>query len=160
MKRWVLSRHDSQELIAKVQSTLARPLELPKSSQASCVEPADGVVFVRVEDKFVFVKRGEDLLPFLGSQETLELFPAAKVDEGAIKFMLNGADVMRPGVRSYDEWGEEGRTVVVREDKKGRGIAVGKALVNSGAMAVLSKGPCIKNLHHVGDRFWTLYKEV
>lgn len=160
MKRWVLSRHDSQELIDRMKSALRLTLELPHSSQVECAEPADGVVFVTLEGKYTFVQKGEDFFPFLGSHETLALFPSAKVDEGAIKFLLNGADVMRPGVRSHDEWGEMGTTVVVREDKKDRGIAVARSLVKSGEMATLSKGPCLKNVHHLGDRYWNLYKEV
>jgi RHS repeat-associated protein len=34
------------------------------------------------------------------------MLPAARVDEGALKFLVNGADVMRPGVISYDDWGQ------------------------------------------------------
>ncbi len=160
MKKWVLSRHDSQELIEKLRSSLHIDLVLTHSSQAECAEPADGVTFVTLEGKFVFVQRGDQFLPFLGSQDTLNLFPSAKVDEGAIKFLLNGADVMRPGIRSYDEWGDPGVTVVVREEKKGRGIAIAKSLVRSEEMGSLQKGPCLKNVHHIGDRFWNLYKEV
>ncbi len=103
---------------------------------------------------------GEEIFPFLGSQETLGLFPSVHVDEGAIKFVLNGADVMRPGIRSFDSWGGVGKTVVVREEKKGRGIAIAASLVTSAAMPQLEKGPCLKNLHHLGDRFWNLYKLV
>lgn len=160
MKRWVLSRHDSQELIEKLKSSLNLDLGLPHSSQAECAEPAEGVTFITLEGKFVFIQKGDNFLPFLGSQDTLGLFPSAKVDEGAIKFLLNGADVMRPGIRSHDDWGEAGKTVVVREEKKGRAIAITKSLVRSAEMAGLAKGPCLKNVHHVGDRFWTLYKEV
>ncbi|MDA4128027.1 MAG: hypothetical protein OK422_00950 [Thaumarchaeota archaeon] len=160
MKRWVMSRHDSQELIAKLQSSLSITLELGHSSQASCSEPSEGVIFVTLDERYVFIQKGDHFIPFLGSQDALALFPSVRVDEGAIKFMLNGADVMRPGVRSYDEWGDADRTVAVREEKKGRGIAVGKTLITSAEMALLSKGPCVRNIHHVGDRFWTLYKEV
>ena len=160
MKRWVLSRHDSQELIEKLKSSLHLALELPHSSQADCAEPADGVTFLTLDAKFVFVQKGDEFVPFLGSKDTLGLFPSAKVDEGAVKFLLNGADVMRPGIRSYDQWGDIGRTVDIREEMKGRGIAVAKSLVISEEMSRLAKGPCLKNVHHVGDRFWNLYKEV
>ncbi|TLY17021.1 MAG: RNA-binding protein, partial [Thaumarchaeota archaeon] len=68
--------------------------------------------------------------------------------------------VMRPGIRTFDEWGEAGRLVVVREEKKGRGISVGRSLLSSSEMARVQKGPSLKNLHYVGDRFWNLYKLV
>ena len=160
MKRWVLSRHDSQVLIERVRDRLAITLELPHSSQVYCAEPSEGTTFATLESKYTFVQSGEEIIPFLGSQETLGLFPSVRVDEGAIKFVLNGADVMRPGIRSFDAWGRVGRIVVVREEKKGRGIAIARSLVESGEMPRLEKGPCLKNLHHLGDRFWNLYKLV
>ncbi len=159
MKKWVLSRRDSVELIAGIESSLHLSLSLPKSAQAQCAEPEDGVVFVAL-DKYEFVHPGEDYFPFLGSAPTLELFPAVVVDEGAIRFMLNGADVMRPGVRNLDDWGDAGRMVVVREEKKGRAIAAGPALVRSSEAKEMTKGGCVKNIHHVGDRYWNLHKAL
>ena len=160
MKKWVLSRHDSIEAVEKIESSLGVKLNLSHSSQGACEEPEDGVVFLRFDGRLVFVQSGGRTVPFLGSQETLSLFPSATVDEGAIKFLLNGADVMRPGVRAFDDWGESGRLVVVKEEKKGRAIAVGESTVASEAMAGMAKGVCFKNLHHVGERYWNLYKTL
>jgi len=159
MKRWVLSHRDSQETIDRIRGKLSVSLDLPRSAQVSAAEPSEGVVFVSLDKRYTFVETGEETVPFLGSQETLSLFPSARVDEGAIKFVLNGADVMRPGIRSFDDFGA-GRLVVVREEKKGRGIAVGRSLLSSSEMARVQKGPSLKNLHYVGDRFWNLYKLV
>src|ERR1700747_1874369 len=130
MKRWVLSRRDSAEMISKIESSLSLELNLPKSAQASCAEPEDGVVFVTL-DSFEFVQTDDRFVPYLGSTETLGLFPGAVVDEGAIRFLLNGADVMRPGIRKLDDWGSPGKFVIVREEKKGRAIAVGQSTVSS-----------------------------
>ncbi len=146
-------------MIEKVQNSLAVVLSLPKSAQASCAEPDEGVVFVTL-DGYEFVQKGGAFVPFLGSQGALSLFPEAVVDEGAIRFVVNGADVMRPGIRRFDDWGAAGKTVVVKEEKKGRAIAVGAALVPSEEAKGMSKGGCLKNLHYVGDRYWELHKTV
>jgi PUA domain protein len=146
-------------MISKIESSLGISLNLPKSAQAQCAEPEDGAVFVGL-DGYEFVKAGEAFFPFLGSATTVALFPSATVDEGAIKFMLNGADVMRPGIRSLDDWGPAGKMVVVKEEKKRRAIAVGPSTVSSSEAHGMSKGGCIKNLHHVGDRFWNLHKAL
>ncbi|MDE1854096.1 MAG: RNA-binding protein [Thaumarchaeota archaeon] len=159
MKKWVLSRRDSVEMIAKIQSSLGLSLVLPKSAQASCAEPEEGVVFVAL-DGYEFVQSGEKFFPFLGSQATLALFPSAVVDEGAIKFLINGADVMRPGIRKLDDWGAVGSMVVVKEEKKGRAIAVGPSTVSGAEARGMSKGSCVKNMHHVGDRYWNAHKSV
>jgi len=159
LKKWVLSRRDSTEMISRIEGSLALSFELPKSAQAQCVEPEDGAVFVGL-DGFEFIQSGEAFIPYVGSQPTLALFPQVIVDEGAIKFLLNGADVMRPGIRKFDDWGPAGKMVVVREEKKGRAIAVGPALVASAEAQDMTKGGCIKNVHHVGDRYWNLHKSL
>lgn len=159
MKKWVLSRHDSAEMIQKIESALGVNLKLSRSAHAECEEPADGVIFVHF-DELTFIQQGDEFIPFLGSPSALALLPSATVDEGAIKFMLNGADVMRPGIKSFEPWGVAGRTVVVKEEKKGRAIAIGKSTVSSDEARLMSKGACLKNVHHVGDRYWDLYKQV
>jgi len=159
MKKWVMSRRDSAEMVQKIETALKKPLNLPKSAQADCSEPEDGVVFVNL-DGLTFVQAEERFVPFLGSPKVLEWFPAAMVDEGAIKFLLNGADVMRPGIKKYDDWGGAGSVVVVKEEKKGRAIAIGLSTVSGADAAAMTKGSCLRNLHHVGDRFWNLHKQV
>jgi PUA domain protein len=146
-------------MIGSIESSLGVKLDLSKSAQASCEEPEEGVIFIHL-DSMVFVKAGATLIPFLGSPAALSLFPFATVDEGAIRFLLNGADVMRPGVKAFDKWGDTGRTVVVKEEKKGRAIAVAASLVSSQEASGMTKGACLKNLHHVGDRYWNLFKKV
>jgi PUA domain protein len=159
MKKWVLSRRDSAETIQKIELSLGKALNLPKSAQAECTEPEEGVVFVNL-DSLTFVKADDRFVPFLGSPKVLELFPSAVVDEGAIRFLLNGADVMRPGIRKFDDWGSPGAIVVVKEEKKGRAIAIGLSTVTGSEASAMTKGSCLKNLHHVGDRYWTLHKTV
>jgi PUA domain protein len=159
MKKWVLSRRDSAEMIQKIESSLGRALSLPKSAQAKCTEPEEGVVFVNL-DSLTFVKANDRFVPFLGSPKALEMFPSAVVDEGAIRFLLNGADIMRPGIRKFDDWGAQGAVVVVKEEKNGRAIAIGLSTVSGSEASAMTKGSCLKNLHHVGDRYWILHKTV
>ncbi len=159
MKKWVLSRRDSAEMVQNIESSLGKVLNLSKSAQAECAEPEEGVVFVNL-DSLTFVKIEDRFVPFLGSSKVLEMFPSAVVDEGAIRFLLNGADVMRPGIRKFDDWGASGAVVVVKEEKKGRAIAIGLSTVSGSEASAMTKGSCLKNLHYVGDRYWTLHKAV
>lgn len=159
MKKWVLSRRDSAETLERIETALGVSLDIPRTSQGTCEEPKEGVVFVHF-GPMVFVEAKGRFTPFLGSPEALSLFHSVTVDEGAIRFLLNGADVMKPGIRKLDSWGEAGKLVVVKEEKKGRAITVGEALVTSDEAAAMTRGPCLKNLHHVGDEYWSLYKTV
>ena len=78
------------------------------------------------------------------------------VDMGAVPYVVNGADIMRPGVVAYDEKIEKGDLVVVLEEKHNKAIAIGEALWSGEEFGKREKGKCVKNLHHVGDRIWKL----
>ncbi len=160
MKRQVASKHDSRDYIERVQSSSGMKLDVSRSSQVEIVEPQPGFRFLVIDGRHTFVEKDGSIIPFVGSQPTLALLPSAYIDEGAIKYILKGADVMRPGIVRYDQWGEKDALVVVRDDKKGRGLAVGRTSVPSEEMAGLSKGVSIKNLHHAGDGFWESYKLI
>jgi malignant T-cell-amplified sequence len=162
LKRQVVSKHDSRELIAEIERSAGIHLEVPRSAQVEILEPDEESKFVIIDGRFTFVRGGPEggYIPFVGSNEAVGLFPSVTIDEGALKYIIKGADVMRPGISKYDDWGEAGRLVVVREDKKGRAAAVGRASVASSEMAELKKGNCVKNLHHAGDKFWNAYKKI
>jgi len=160
LKRHVVSKHDSRDLIAELERSSGVRFEVPRSAQVEVLEPDDSTKFVIVDGRFVFLAEGEGYLPYVGSPEVTGLFPSLTIDEGAVKFIVKGADVMRPGISKYDEWGEAGKLIVVREDKKGRAVAVGRTMVASSEMAEMKKGNCVKNMHHAGDKFWDAYKKI
>lgn len=159
MKRQVASKRDSREFIERIQGSSQMKLDVSRSSQVEIIEPEPDVRFLVIDGRYTFVESDGALIPFVGSQATLSLLPSAYVDDGAIKYIIKGADVMRPGIVRHDQWGEKDRLLAVR-DEKSRGLAVGRAVVSSDDMAGLSKGVSIKNLHHAGDRFWECYKRV
>ena len=74
------------------------------------------------------------------------------VDEGALKFIMNGADVMKPGIVFADERIKEGDFVFVTVEGKESPIAVGIALCDASEMS--GKGKAVKNIHHIKDKIW------
>jgi len=98
--------------------------------------------------------------PFLGDEELLKAFPRVVVDMGAVKFLTNGANVMRPGIRSFLATFLKGDMVVVVDEKHGKGLAVGMAMVDSSEGEKMEKGPVIKNVHYIGDKFWNAVREL
>ena len=101
----------------------------------------------------------KEYLPFLSDTELLEKFPHVVVDMGAVKFMCNGANVMRPGIKSYSEF-EEGSIVCVIEESKRKFLAVGKALVPSSMLGTMKNGEVLKNMHYISDKFWDAAKAI
>ncbi|MGQ4556656.1 PUA domain-containing protein [Halobellus sp. GM3] len=72
------------------------------------------------------------------------------VDAGAISFVSDGADVMRPGIVAADEDVSEGDLVTVAEETHGKTLAIGRALVDGDEMAG-DAGKVVESIHHVGD---------
>jgi PUA domain protein len=78
---------------------------------------------------------------------------------GAIKFVCNGAKVMRPGIIDFDYF-RNGDIVVVKDQMHGKALAVGLALKDSEVAKAMSKGYIIDNLHYISDKIWKAYKEI
>ena len=72
------------------------------------------------------------------------------VDAGAVSFVSDGADVMRPGITEADDSIAAGEPVVIAEETHGKVLGVGRALVD-GAEMVGDSGKVVRSLHHVGD---------
>jgi len=72
------------------------------------------------------------------------------VDAGAISFVSNGADVMRPGIVEADPGISDGDLVTIAEETHGKTLAIGRALVDGSEM-VGESGKVVESVHHVGD---------
>jgi PUA-domain protein len=72
------------------------------------------------------------------------------VDAGAVSFVSDGADVMRPGIVSADDSIEAGDLVAVNEESHGKFLAVGRAKTDGSDM-VGDSGKVVESIHHVGD---------
>ncbi|MHB1867897.1 MAG: PUA domain-containing protein, partial [Nitrososphaerales archaeon] len=82
------------------------------------------------------------------------------VDSGAIKFVCNGANIMRPGIVKIEGDFQAQDIVVIKEQKYGKPIAVGRVTLSKPEMESATKGAVITNLHYVGDKFWDMLKEL
>ncbi len=78
------------------------------------------------------------------------------VDKGAMPFVMNGADIMRPGIVWADKGIKKGDFVYVTVEEKDTPLAVGIALVDGEEM-IGNKGKAIKNIHHIKDKIWNRF---
>ncbi len=72
------------------------------------------------------------------------------MDAGAVSFVSDGADVMRPGIVEADDDISADDLVVIAEETHGKSLAVGRAQTDGDDM-VGDSGKVVKSLHHVGD---------
>ena len=106
------------------------------------------------DNKETFFYSGEDLVPNLHLLQENNFLKKITVDMGAIKFVTNGADVMRPGITKIDETIRKGDIVVVVDEKNNKPLAVCKALLDVEEMKTMKEGKALENLHYVGDKRW------
>lgn len=78
------------------------------------------------------------------------------VDKGAIRFVTDGADIMRPGIVDIDDAIAERDFVAILEETHHKPIGVGFALTSGREMKLATKGKMLQNIHHVGDRIWNI----
>lgn len=72
------------------------------------------------------------------------------VDAGAVSFVSDGADVMRPGIVDADEGISSGDLVLVAEETHGKILAIGRART-AGDDMIGNSGKVVDSIHHVGD---------
>jgi len=156
LKSNLLSKSTTVETLEKI--SLQWSIELPKVKTLTLHEIDDDASLI-TGDGFSAIKLGETYIPFLSEAGLLERFPKIVVDMGAVKFVCNGATVMRPGVKNYSEF-EKDQLVCVVEESRNKFLAIGRSLVSSKDMATMTKGEVVENLHYVSDRFWEAAKEI
>ena len=101
-------------------------------------------------DKLVASVDDEPFLTVEGANEYPPQRGLVTVDAGAIEFVSNGADVMRPGIVEVDDGITDGDLVAIAEETHGKTLAVGRAQTDSDDM-LGDAGKVVDSIHHVGD---------
>ncbi|KAL6450237.1 TMA20 Translation machinery-associated protein 20 [Candida maltosa Xu316] len=142
---------------------------IPKKSQVVLIKCEDKISLYSVEnndsaDIVLFQHHNDELVPTLQTVHKYpQCFPRVKVDRGAIKFVLGGANIMCPGLTSPgaelpEENIEEGTIVTVYAEGKENALAIGKLLMSTDDIKSKNKGIGIELLHYLGDGLWN-YQE-
>ncbi|MDE1843302.1 MAG: RNA-binding protein [Thaumarchaeota archaeon] len=156
MKSHNISKSDISLIIDKM--TEQWHIEIPKTKTLVMHEMDDNSNLIK-GDNITAIQIGDSYIPFLSETELLEKFPKAIVDTGAIKFVCNGANVMRPGIKKFTEF-QKDDIICVIEETHNKFLAVGKALVSSNEMQEMAKGEVVKNLHYISDKYWEAAKLI
>lgn len=156
MKSHPLSKSDSNDILESI--ALQWKIEVPRLKTLVKYEIDDETAMITGEG-FMAIKNGETYLPFLSETSLLEKFPKILVDAGAIKFVCNGANIMRPGIKKFDNF-EKDQIICVAEETHNKFLAIGKSLVSSEEMANIAKGEVVKNLHYISDKYWESAKTI
>ena len=124
-----------------------------KKNQAVVVED-EKFKLILVNKKPEFFYYQSKIVPTLKLLQQKKVLKKITVDMGAVKFVINGADIMRPGIVEIEEGIKENDFIVVVDVNNKKPLAVGIALLSSEEMEKATGGKVIKNIHFVGDELW------
>lgn len=111
------------------------------------------VVLIDGSPDVFYVDEDEAFLTVRGANAHEPSSHVVTVDAGAVSFVSDGADVMRPGIVEADEDIEPDDLVAIREETHGKFLAIGRSRV-AGDDLVGDSGKVIDSIHHVSDELY------
>jgi len=164
VSRYKVSKKERRELASRialqVSEAAARLLEGDVEVARLRHQKFGGLIILKGVPAFFFY--GERIYPTLLLIYRLGVdpgLPKVHVDEGAVPHVLNGADVMVPGITRVEGEVERGKEVLV-VDPRGRVFAVGEALMTGEEIKEAGKGKAVKNVHYAGDDLWEIITKM
>ncbi|MDK2982527.1 MAG: hypothetical protein PWP49_919 [Thermococcaceae archaeon] len=161
-----LSKKDVKKIIEEMTKMFGEEVAtklISKNDQVLVGEFDKTTQILFVNGKPRFIRREKLIFPLvitlyeLSDKEDLRKWKRrVVVDQGAVPHILNGADVMAPGIVDADEEIKEGDFVFVVEEQYGRPLAIGIALMDGKTMKEKKKGKAVKVIHHAKDKIWEL----
>ncbi len=154
-----MRERDVRAINASLMATLGLTAEpFPPATERAEASPELDVLIANGKILGLVLKDKGDV-PWLSVRGCIALKPPKRyvtVDMGAVKFVLNGADVMAPGIVEADSAIAPGDLVWVRDERNKQALAVGQAIVPGTEMPRGPKGKAVVSVHHVGDDLWNV----
>ncbi len=145
--------------VKALSEAISNKVGVPVFSTDNTVDQAESsdmdIVFVDGEVD-AFIQEGKPFLTVRGLLKYNATRSFVTVDMGAIRFVINGADIMGPGIVEADVNIQPGDLVWVRDEKNRKPLAVGQALITGEEMIAKKPGKAIKSILFVGDKLWKL----
>ena len=159
--RHALSKSEAKELIARIEKNFQLERPLHHKSKWEIMQISKDVSLYLVDDKPLMISMDDRLIPFLTAVINGDVkLPKIVVDMGAVKHIANGADIMAPGIVRIEGDFAKDDLVVVVDERHGKPLCVGMALMSKSEIEGLKRGKVIRNLHYVGDKIWSKLKEM
>ncbi|MFX0161875.1 MAG: PUA domain-containing protein [Candidatus Hodarchaeota archaeon] len=133
---------------------------IPKDVLVEKIHLGNGKEVFVVGQKVRFFNFSGDIFPSIHAllEGWGKSLPRVVVDMGAVPHVVNGADVMAPGVVRVEGEFMEGSLVVVVDENHGQPLAVGTSVFSREIIENMGKnkekGRVVISLHHVGDSFF------
>lgn len=130
---------------------------LPKKEKGLSVRCAGSVTLIANQggEPLFFQFRTNAFMPVLRVLHKYPmLLPIYRVDKGAVRHVINGADIMAPGVRGCDPNVQRDQVVAIFAEGKEHAIAVGVAKMTAAEIGEKKSGIAVENAHYLSDGLW------
>lgn len=134
---------------------------IPKKASMVLGKCADKVCVVLVDDEPLFFNHRDG--PYFPTLRVLhrypDMMPRLRVDKGAIKFVISGANIMCPGLTSsgatiHDEVDEDEPVAIYAEGKE-HALAIGITKMSTADIKSVNKGIGVDLVHYLNDGLWS-----
>jgi PUA domain protein len=156
-KRHTIRKSQAQGLLSRLFDQIGDSAKFFHADMIEVLETTADVSLFMVNKKPLIMDTGDWVFPTLKGAIQFP-FPDRRVvvDTGAIPYVVNGADVMRPGIVSVTEDVRAGFPVQIVDERHGKPLAIGIALFDAPEMRARTSGKMCKNFHHVSDEIWNI----
>ncbi len=111
-----------------------------------------------LDGECILLEDDGDLVPALTSKRIdYSRYPEVVIDMPAVEFMVRGADLLRPGIVSYDTFAKD-MIIRVSDERNRVVLAFMRAIIDSSDLDGMQKGRVARSIHHVGDAWWNQTK--
>lgn len=157
-KRHTIRKGQAAEVFSRLKEQIGDGAALFAADAIEILETSnDDLRFYLINKKPHIMEYGGWIFPTLkGAIE--RPFPQRRVsvDAGAIPYVVNGADVMRPGITKVTPDVKAQAPVQVVDDRHGKPLAVALALFDAPQILESTGGKMCRKVHFVGDEIWNL----
>jgi len=151
-----LSRSEKKRLLERIKRKIPFLTTIPiDRADVTILKTRRGFNLYRVDDRVLLWEVDDEIYPTILALLLYKIeIPKVVVDKGAVPHILNGADVMRPGIVTFEGDFKKGDLVAICEEEKGRAIALGRALFSRMEIESMKRGNVVENLHNIKERVW------
>jgi len=156
-KRHSIRKSQVQDLYDRLSLQIGQSASLFSSEMVEILETNADVALYLVNKKPLLMDAGDWVFPTLKGALQCP-FPERRVtvDAGAIPFVVNGADIMRPGIVAVSGDVKAQEPVQIVDERHGKPLAIAIALFDGEAILNSASGKMCKHFHHVGDELWNM----
>ncbi|HJJ46824.1 MAG TPA: RNA-binding protein [Methanocorpusculum sp.] len=156
-KRHAIKKGQLFSLMKKLSDNIGKGAELYSAPMIEIAETTSKFNIYLIDKKPLLIERDDWVFPTLHGA-VLRPFKGRRivVDMGAIPYLINGADIMRPGIISVTDDVRADLPALAVDESHDKPLAVVIPSYDAEGIRALEKGKAAKNIHYVGDELWNL----